>query len=143
MEDRCNLGKFQIVIGSTTCSDQKYLAEDIQPRNYMTCDEFSQVEELDEHILLDMLHSESNTGEFDLDNIMVSAVQDGQCMGVEPAHLAKIWCINQDTANKTIAINTQRSVRLDNPKLSRIYGSNDRMFRYNILTSTSIWIHCL
>ena len=109
----------------------------------MPCDEFSQVEELDGHILLDMLHSESNTGEFDLDNIMVSAVQDGQCMGVEPAHLAKIWCINEDTANKTIDINTQRSERIDNPKLSRIYGSNNRMLRYNILTSTSIWIHCL
>jgi hypothetical protein len=133
MEDKCNLGKFQIAIGSTTCSDQTFLAEDIQPRDDMVCDEFSQIEELDEPTLLNMLHSESNTGEFDLDDIMVSAVQEGPCKGVDKAHLAKIWRINEDTAQKTIDITTQRSVRSDNPKLSRNYGTNDRMMRYKHL----------
>ena len=56
------------------------------------------MEESDEHILLDILHSESNTGEFDLDDIIVSAVQRGQCKGVDKAHLAKIWRISEDTA---------------------------------------------
>ena len=36
LEDRCNLGKFQIAIRSTTCSGQKYLAENIHTRDYMS-----------------------------------------------------------------------------------------------------------
>ena len=74
MEERYNLGKFQIVIGSTTCSDHVYLAEDIQTRNNMSCVDAQEEEELDKSTLLDILHSESNNGEFDLKDIMVSAV---------------------------------------------------------------------
>ena len=91
LEYRCNLGKLQIAIGSTVRSDQRYLAEDIHARNNMSCED-SQQQELDESNLLDIIHSESNTGEFDLDDIMVSAVQDGQCKSVGPTHLSKIWC---------------------------------------------------
>ena len=90
MEDRCNMGKFQIDIGLTTCSDHVCLAEDIQSRNNMSCVDSQEEEELDDSTLLDILQTKSNTGEFDLDDIMVSAVQQGQCKGVDKAHLAKI-----------------------------------------------------
>ena len=63
-----------------------HLAEDIYARNNMSCNE-SQEEELDESTLLDILHLESNTGEFDLNDIMVSAVQDGKHKGVDEDHL--------------------------------------------------------
>ena len=75
-----------------------YLAEDIHARNNMSCDNESQEEEeLDEATLLDILNSESNNGYFDLDDSMVSVIQDGQCKGVDKAHLAKIWSIHEDT----------------------------------------------
>ena len=41
--------------------------------------------------------------------------------------------VSEDTAKKIICITTQMSVRLDNPKLSRNYGTNYRMLRYNHL----------
>ena len=58
---------------------------------------------------------------------MGSTVQEGQCKGVEPAHLAKIWRIRDATAKKTIGMTTQRIICSDNSKLSRNYGTNDRM----------------
>jgi hypothetical protein len=51
-----------------------YLAEDIQTRNNMSCVDAQEKEGLDLSTLLDILHSESNNGEFDLNDIMVSAV---------------------------------------------------------------------
>ena len=63
----------------------------------MLCVDTQQEEELDESNLLDILQTKSNTGEFDLDDIIVSAVQQGHCKGVDKAHLAKIWRISEDT----------------------------------------------
>ena len=69
----------------------------------------------------------------DLDDLMVSAVHGGRHKGVTPSELAKLWRIDVNTASKTIDITSQRSVRTSNPKLSRNYGTNDRMLRYKHL----------
>ena len=65
--------------------------------------------------------------------MMISAVHGGRHQRVKPSALAKIWRIDEDTASKTIDITSQRNVRTDNPKLSRNYGTNDRMLRYKHL----------
>ena len=64
---------------------------------------------------------------------MASAMHAGKYKGIKPAHLSKIWRIDTDTARKTLDITSQRNVRKDNPKLSRNYGTNDRMLRYKHL----------
>ena len=60
---------------------------------------------------------------------MVSAAHAGTSQGVT----SKIWRIDADTARKTLDITTQKIIRKDNPKISRNYGTNDRMLRYKHL----------
>jgi hypothetical protein len=66
-------------------------------------------------------------GEIDLDTIMVSATHAGKSTGVDPTHLSKIWKIDLKTAERTLDVVSQFSNRTDDPKLSRNYGTNDRM----------------
>ena len=65
-----------------------------------------------------------------MDDIMVSAAHAGKSKGIYSAHLAKIWQIDHNMAEKTLDIMTQNSQRTDDPKLSRNYGTNDWMLRY-------------
>ena len=50
--------------------------------------------------------------------------------GMKAAHLSKIWQIDLDAAKRTLDVTSQGSVRTHDPKLSRNYGTNDRMLRY-------------
>jgi hypothetical protein len=84
----------------------------------------------DENRALDDLYTRVTKGEIDLDTIMVSATHAGKSTGVDPAHLSKIWKIDLKTAERTLDVVSQFSKRTDNPKLSRNYGTNDRMLRY-------------
>ena len=95
------------------------------------------VKPIDTHIInddyLDDLFQQSLRGDLDIDDIMVSAMHAAKYNGIKPEHLSKIWHIDVDTARKTLDLTSQRSVRKDNPKLSRNYGTNDRMLRYKHL----------
>ena len=86
-----------------------------------------------EHLDIDEIYDKSMNNQLNLDDLMVSAVHGGRHQGIKPSDLAKLWRIDEDTAAKTIDITSQRSVRTDNPKLSRNYGTNDRMLRYKHL----------
>ena len=70
------------------------------------------------------------TGDYDPDDIFVSAAHAGIHQGVKAEHLDKVWRIDIEQANDTLYITTQRSVRTSDPKLSRNYRTNDRMLRY-------------
>ena len=63
----------------------------------------------------------------------MSAIHAGRHQGVKAKDLAKMWRIDENTAKKTLAITSQRSVRTDNPKLSRNFSTNDRTLRYKHL----------
>ena len=82
---------------------------------------------INEDSLLDDLFQRSLKGELGIDDIMVSVMYAGKYNGVKHEHLSKIWRIDMDTARNTLDITSQRSVGKDNPKLSRNYGTNDRM----------------
>ena len=81
---------------------------------------------------MDLL-GESDAGLFDFNTFMASAASANQPRGVKPSHLSKIWRISHDEAKATLESTSQRSVRTDNPTLSRNYGTNDRMLRYKRL----------
>jgi hypothetical protein len=69
-------------------------------------------------------------GNIDLDEIMASAIQGRRHQGVKPEHLSKIWRIDIETAKRTLDATSQTSVRTDDPKIAKNYGTNDRMLRY-------------
>ena len=140
--EQCEPGKFQMTIGSMNVTDQQYLIGNESPDAYLSIETPPQ-EENSDNTRLDKIHIDSIEGYLNLDGIIVSAIQKGRHKDVEPNHLAKIWRIDKAITKKTIDITTQRSVRTDNPKLSRNYGTNDRMLRYKHLKDTSIWIRSL
>ena len=105
----------------------------IQDNNKETNDNTNDPHIINEDSFLDDLFQKSLKGELDIDDIMVCAMHAGKYDGIKPEHLSKIWRIDMDTARKTLDITSQRSVRKDNPKLSRNYGTNDRMLRYKHL----------
>ena len=51
--------------------------------------------------------------------------------GITPERLAKVFCIDKKTAERTIDVTSQRIRRTENPTLDRHYSTNDRPVRYN------------
>jgi hypothetical protein len=69
-------------------------------------------------------------GEIDLDNTMIKAAHARRHKGSDAEHLLKVWRISTAAAERTLDITTENSKRTNDPKLSRNYGTNDRMLRY-------------
>jgi hypothetical protein len=128
MAERANLGKFQASIGSTNVTNNEYLVETVEDDDTSTNDDDDSSTEDD--LLFDELYKGSLTGKIDLDDIMVSAAHAERSQGIDAKHLSKTWRIDLETAERTLDITSQKSVRKDNPTLSRNYGTNDRMLRY-------------
>ena len=68
-------------------------------------------------------------GQIDLDSVMAGYVSGVKHHGVDEKHLLKIWCIDHDTAKRTLDVTSKLSVRKNDPKLSRNYGTKDCMLR--------------
>jgi hypothetical protein len=135
---RADLGRFKASIGSTDALGGEYLVEtvvtdddDDSAAQSLLGDNSNELDSHDEDDeILDELYQSVTQGEIDLDEIMVSAAHAGKSKGVDPAHLSKIWKIDLKTAERTLEVTSQNSKRTDDPKLSRNYGTNDRMLRY-------------
>ena len=50
--------------------------------------------------------------------------------GIPEEHLRKAWRIDLESDQNTLIAITQRSVSIDNTKLTRDFGTGDRMLRY-------------
>ena len=74
--------------------------------------------------------TEIDSNELDIESFMASAASANNPRGVKPEHLSKIWHISHEEAKATLDATSQRSIRTENPKLARNYGTNDRMLRY-------------
>jgi hypothetical protein len=90
----------------------------------------SQPDTPSEEELLNNLHEEVTKGQIDLDEIMASAAHARKPKGVDAEHLSKIWKIDIESVRRMIDVTSQYNRRKDDPKLSRNYGTNDRMLRY-------------
>ena len=62
---------------------------------------------------------------------LIAAAHVERPKGISPSHLARVFCIDEKVAAKTIDVTTQRVKRVENPTLDRNYNTNDRMLRYN------------
>ena len=78
--------------------------------------------------------------ELDFDEIAASTAHAKPPKGVSTEHLSKVWCINIYSDQKTVNITTQRGERTDNIKLTRKFGTGDKMLRYNCISKFSLWI---
>ena len=138
LTDRNRLGQFQMSVGSTSTNKATCLFDvggsagintDI-PVNNQDGDLCTNTVDSQ---LMDKIFDEALINDYDLDDIMVSAVHVGKNKNIKANHLSKIWRIDEDTARKTIDITSQHCMRKSDPKLSRNYGTNDRMLRYKHL----------
>jgi hypothetical protein len=124
MEACAELGEYSMSIGATTSTTQRHLFQEEDAT------EASNASMGDTTVdLVEDYFARSNDGD-DLDDYMVSAAHGLRHQGVDPKHLSKIWRIEHDAAERTIEVTDQRTVRQDNPKLVRNYGTNDCMLRY-------------
>jgi hypothetical protein len=134
MSVRLDIGKFEASIGSTDAPSNEYLVDDddTAATNPSTDKSDSELDDYDDEDtrLLDEIHEQSTKGEIDLDVFLVSAAHARRTQGMNATHLSKVWRISLEQAQRTLDITTQTSVRTDDPKLSRNYGTNDRMLRY-------------
>ena len=64
-----------------------------------------------------------------------SATHTEKRKGVSPELLDKIWGINNKTAKRTIRTTTQLNRQEANSKISRNFGTNDRMLQYRRIKS--------
>ena len=131
MMKRATIGAFQMSVGSTNAEGGN-LVETVteEDENDSSDDESdSDEKELNE---FDPFGEESFGFEVeaDLEEFMASATTANATRGVTPERLSKIWRISPDDAKLTLETTTQNSIRQQDPTLSRNYGTNDRMLRY-------------
>ena len=125
------MGRFGMSIGSTNASSSEFLVHDDDSTTEI--DEDNALNESDEHTL-DELFASMTKGEIDLDDIMISATHASKPKGTDAAHLSKIWRIDLEAAECTLDITSQNFKQTDDPKLSRNYGTNNRMLRCKRIT---------
>ena len=71
------------------------------------------------------------------DDYRIKALSSSKRLGISAFDLAATWNISREIAKNTLDVTTQLCVRSSkNPSLARRYPTNDRMLRYNRLTTT-------
>jgi hypothetical protein len=131
LAERAKLGKFKASIGSTSALGGEHLTDDDSATQPLTDNDLSDSDlDEDDNQTLDQLHDSITKGEIDLDEIRISAAHAMKSKGVDPAHLSKIWRIDLKTAERTLEVVLELNKRVDDPTLSRNYGTNDRMLRH-------------
>ena len=130
---RETLGSMQMSLGSTDAPNSDYLDEGDDNCTVTaassTEDDMSDLEVRNES-LLDTIFTKSQTGQLDLDEIMASATHARKINFISDEHLSKVLRIDVETAKRTLDVTSQLNMRTDDPKLSRNYGTSDRMLRY-------------
>jgi hypothetical protein len=69
----------------------------------------------------------------DMEDVIDSAMASATARfasGVNPEHMSKTWRISHEDAERTLDNTTHLLQRTTSPELSRNYGTNDRMLRY-------------
>ena len=115
-------------IGSTNTLQSRYISDsepeaDKQSHDDSTCN--------DDDDCSDLIYDLDGDGvQARVDEFFSHSTNASRPRGVTPEHLSKIWHISQEDAKRTINTTTQTSVRMQDPMLSRNYGTNERMLRY-------------
>mmetsp|Transcript_26699 Transcript_26699/g.37842 ORF Transcript_26699/g.37842 Transcript_26699/m.37842 type:complete len:775 (+) Transcript_26699:4067-6391(+) len=138
MEERARLGRYQMSIGATNARYELGLVSDDESDSgdgttYEPCEcseDNCEGDDQDTTSSAQEALKEIDEDELDIESFMMSAASADNPRGVKPDHLSKIWRISHDEAKATLEATSQRSIRKENPKLARNYGTNDRMLRY-------------
>ena len=131
LEQQARIGQYKMSIGATTVTGLD-LDDDLSASSSSECSCDDDECSCDMSPPLSDLEFIQDLAQDDLtiDDFMASAASAGERRGVKPDHLSKIWRISHEEAKATLEATSQKSIRTDNPKLSRNYGTNDRMLRY-------------
>ena len=129
-EKECD-GRIAASIGSTNTLQSRYISDSEpeakeQNQDDPTCndddDSFAMIFDLDD----DGAHEK-------VEEFFSHMTSASRPRGVTPEHLSKIWRILQEDARRLINTTTQTSVQMQDPTLSRNYGTNDHMLRYKCI----------
>jgi hypothetical protein len=85
LQDRADLGRFQMSIGSMDAMPGLYLPSDTESK--------SDVSSISNGEALDDLFAEAMRGDIDRNEVVLSATHAGKTKGVDENHLSKIWRI--------------------------------------------------
>ena len=140
LTERLESAGFRMSIGSTDMTEDEFLEYEEQPEQPLE-ERMEGVElpgrdhdDFDETV--DVIMGLGAKGQLNFDDIFVSATTaSNKYRGADAAHLSKIWRIDHEMAEATLEITSQRNRRKDNPKLSRNYGTGDRMLCYRHLNT--------
>ena len=147
MRERRELGCMKASLGSMDAPDDQYLFHDTDltdtdtktnvdamDMNLEECTELLGNPSIIQQIVDHTLEGDGTTAlEMEIDDLFVASTTATPSRGVDAKHLAKIWRIDLETAEKTIELTTQRVKRSEGDRLSRNYGTSDRMLRYKRL----------
>jgi hypothetical protein len=112
LQDRADMSRYQMSIGSTDAMPGLYLASDSKSESN------SDASSVNDDEALDGLFAEASWGDIDLDEVMLGATHADKSKGIDAAHLSKIWSIDLTTAKRTLDVTSQGNKRVDNPTLS-------------------------
>lgn len=127
---RSDLGKFQASIGSTDVTSSPYVWDDDDATTDPSTSSENDSTSDSDQALFESVYDGIVSGEIDFDTFTASAAHARKPRGVNAEHLSKVWKIDVESARRTLEATSQHNTRTDNPKLSRNYGTNDRMLRY-------------
>jgi hypothetical protein len=118
--DRGELGRYQMAVGATFATTEKYLMEmevnNNTPASYM-------LQNVEDPEFLKALEMSDDY----LDDFMVSATHAEPPKGVDAETLSKVWSIDIPTAERTLKVTSQRCNHSEDTTLSRNCSTNDRM----------------
>ena len=110
MEERAKLPDYIIAVGSIKAAKPgEYIVETCSDTESETKEDLdSSVDENDkeDEVLIDELYNGMFTGDYDPDDIFVSAAHAGRHQGVKAEHLAKVWMIDIEQSKDTLYITT-------------------------------------
>ena len=144
VQDKARVGNFMTAIGSTDVGESVFLSQESEMD-----DEDVEMEDASISFttgtdrLADILESVAEEGGsprdisadifaagVDIASVFASSVGSKGRPAVDAKTLSKLWRIDLDAAKRTLEVTTQHQKRTENPKLSRNYGTGDRMLRY-------------
>ena len=121
-------GQIAASIGSTNTLQSQYLSDSEPEANKQNHDDSTCNDDDDSFDLIFDLDGDGAQAR--VDEFFSHSTNASRPRGVTPEHLSKIWHISQEDTRRMINTTTQTSVQMQDPTLSRNYGTNDRMLRY-------------
>ena len=116
----------QEAIGSTDVGTEYNLIDDDSSTSTSTS-ENDELHDMDSEEKVEFIEQLDH---LDVDQVMAAGVRATNLIGVDAAHLSKIWRVSTEDAKRTSAVTSQHGQRAQDPMLLQNYGTNDCILQY-------------